>query len=59
MELFNLLRRFQLLPCDYVSPYYRDESILLGLGFKPYTLMLQLLAKGDNILPEKRIIIRD
>ncbi|MDQ6762776.1 MAG: thiamine pyrophosphate-dependent enzyme, partial [Bacteroidota bacterium] len=36
-------------PCDYISPYYRDESILLGLGFSPYTLMLQLLAKGDDI----------
>src|SRR5690606_38063618 len=39
----------QLLPCDYVSPYYRDESLLLGMGFSPYTLMLQLLAKGEDI----------
>ncbi len=36
-------------PCDYVSPYYRDESLLLGLGFTPYELMLQLLAKGADI----------
>ena len=48
-EAIQLATAFQLLPCDYVSPYYRDESMLLGLGFSPYTLMLQLLAKGDDI----------
>ncbi len=48
-EAIQLATAFQLKPCDYVSPYYRDESIMLGLGFSPYTLMLQLLAKGDDI----------
>ena len=48
-EAIQLATAFQLLPCDYVSPYYRDESFLLGLGFSPYTLMLQLLAKGEDI----------
>lgn len=48
-EAIQLATAFQLLPCDYVSPYYRDESMLLGLGFSPYELMLQLLAKGDDI----------
>ncbi|MBK8608908.1 MAG: tungsten formylmethanofuran dehydrogenase [Chitinophagaceae bacterium] len=48
-EAIQLATAFQLLPCDYVSPYYRDESILLGLGFSPYELMLQLLAKGSDI----------
>jgi 2-oxoisovalerate dehydrogenase E1 component len=48
-EAIQLATAFQLLPCDYVSPYYRDESILLGLGFAPYQLMLQLLAKRDDI----------
>ncbi|MEO8412174.1 MAG: thiamine pyrophosphate-dependent enzyme [Ginsengibacter sp.] len=48
-EAIQLATAFQLLPCDYISPYYRDESILLGLGFSPYTLMLQLLAKADDI----------
>jgi 2-oxoisovalerate dehydrogenase E1 component len=33
---------------DFVSPYYRDEAMLLGLGFTPYELMLQLLAKKDD-----------
>ena len=50
-EAIQLATALNLLPCDYVSPYYRDESILLGLGFRPYELMLQLLAKGTDILP--------
>ncbi len=48
-EAIQLATAFNLLPCDYISPYYRDESMLLGLGFTPYQLMLQLLAKGDDI----------
>lgn len=34
---------------DYVYPYYRDEALLLAMGFSPYELMLQLLAKGPDI----------
>ena len=48
-EAIQLATAFSLLPCDYVSPYYRDESMMLGLGFSPYQLMLQLLAKGEDI----------
>jgi len=48
-EAIQLATAFQLLPCDYISPYYRDEGILLGLGFSPYQLMLQLLAKRDDM----------
>lgn len=48
-EAIQLATAFQLLPCDFVSPYYRDESLLLGLGFSSYELMLQLLAKGNDI----------
>ncbi len=48
-EAIQLATAFHLLPCDYVSPYYRDESLLLGLGFTPYQLMLQLLAKKEDI----------
>src|SRR6201996_7230072 len=47
-EAIQLATAFHLQPCDWVSPYYRDESILLGLGFEPYQLMLQLLAKADD-----------
>src|SRR6478672_211382 len=48
-EAIQLATAFQLLPCDFVSPYYRDESLLTGLGFSPYIQMLQLLAKGNDI----------
>jgi 2-oxoisovalerate dehydrogenase E1 component len=47
-EAIQLAAAFHLQPCDWVSPYYRDESLLLGLGFEPYQLMLQLLAKADD-----------
>ena len=44
-EAIQLALGLQLLPQDFVSPYYRDDSILLGIGMTPYDLMLQLLAK--------------
>ncbi len=48
-EAIQLATAAQLEAHDFVSPYYRDESLLLGLGFTPYELMLQLLAKRDDI----------
>ena len=48
-EAIQLAVAYHLLATDFVSPYYRDESVLLGLGFLPHTLMLQLLAKGNDI----------
>ena len=48
-EAIQLATAFQLKNIDWVSPYYRDESLLLGLGFEPYQLMLQLLAKADDL----------
>src|SRR6186713_2086291 len=53
-EAIQLATAFHLQPCDWVSPYYRDESILLGLGFEPYQLMLRLLAKKDDIFTGAR-----
>ena len=47
-EAIQLATAFHLKNYDYVSPYYRDESMLLGLGYSPYNLMLQLLTKGDD-----------
>ncbi len=47
-EAIQLATAFHLQNCDYVSPYYRDESMLLGLGYSPYELMLQLLTKADD-----------
>ena len=34
-EALQLAAAYNLLPCDYVSPYYRDESMMLGMGFSP------------------------
>ncbi|HPG12726.1 MAG TPA: thiamine pyrophosphate-dependent enzyme [Chitinophagaceae bacterium] len=48
-EAIQLATAYQLQPQDYVSPYYRDESIVMGIGFTPYEQMLQLLAKRDDI----------
>lgn len=47
-EAIQLATGFLLQSCDFVSPYYRDESLMLGMGYRPYELMLQLLAKGDD-----------
>ncbi|WP_373739064.1 thiamine pyrophosphate-dependent enzyme [Kaistella sp.] len=47
-EAIQLATAYQLTKEDWVSPYYRDESLLLGMGFKPYQLMLQLLAKAED-----------
>jgi len=44
-EAIQLACGMQLKPQDFVSPYYRDDSILLGIGMTPYDCMLQLLAK--------------
>jgi 2-oxoisovalerate dehydrogenase E1 component len=47
-ESIQIALGMQLLPQDFVSPYYRDDSILLAIGLRPYDLMLQLLAKRDD-----------
>ena len=47
-EAIQLALALQLLPQDWVSPYYRDDSILLGIGMSPYELMLQVFAKKDD-----------
>ncbi len=47
-EAIQLAAAMQLLPQDWVAPYYRDDAMLLGIGMRPYDLMLQLLAKRDD-----------
>ena len=47
-EAIQLAAGMQLLPQDWVSPYYRDDSILLGIGMTPLDLMLQVFAKKDD-----------
>lgn len=47
-EAIQLALGMQLQAIDFVSPYYRDDSILLSIGMRPYDCMLQLLAKRDD-----------
>src|SRR6478609_1794176 len=47
-EAIQLAACLQLKSYDYASLYYRDESMLLGMGLEPYELMLQLMAKRDD-----------
>lgn len=47
-EAIQLAVGLQLKPQDWVAPYYRDDSILLGIGMSPYELMLQVFAKKDD-----------
>lgn len=47
-EAIQLAVSLQLLPQDFLSAYYRDDSMLLGIGMQPYELMLQVLAKRDD-----------
>lgn len=47
-EAIQLALGMQLKPQDWVAPYYRDDSILLGIGMEPYEVMLQVFAKKDD-----------
>ncbi|GHA59152.1 alpha-ketoacid dehydrogenase subunit alpha/beta [Pontibacter akesuensis] len=47
-EAIQLAAALQLKPYDFASLYYRDDSMLLGMGLQPYELMLQLMAKADD-----------
>lgn len=47
-EAIQLAIGLQLKEQDWVSPYYRDDSILLGIGMEPRELMLQVFAKKDD-----------
>lgn len=47
-EAIQLAAALQLKPYDYAALYYRDDSMLLGMGLQPYELMLQLMAKAED-----------
>ncbi|MGB0863831.1 MAG: alpha-ketoacid dehydrogenase subunit alpha/beta [Saprospiraceae bacterium] len=47
-EAIQVALGMQLKPQDFVSPYYRDDAMLLSIGMQPYDLMLQLLAKRED-----------
>ena len=47
-EVIQTALGMQLMPQDYLFPYYRDDAMLLSIGITPYELMLQVLAKKDD-----------
>jgi 2-oxoisovalerate dehydrogenase E1 component len=47
-EAIQIATGLQLLSQDFLSAYYRDDSMLLSIGMTPYELMLQLMAKRDD-----------
>ncbi len=47
-EATQLGMAFHLKPQDWLSLYYRDDSFLLGIGYTPFDLMLQLLGKKTD-----------
>ena len=47
-EALQVALGLQLKPQDFLSAYYRDDSVLLSIGLSPFELMLQLLAKRDD-----------
>lgn len=47
-EAIQIAIGLQLQSCDWLSACYRDDSLLLSLGFTPYELMLQLLGKKND-----------
>ncbi|HUR30170.1 MAG TPA: thiamine pyrophosphate-dependent enzyme [Saprospiraceae bacterium] len=47
-EAIQIALGMLLTPDDWLSAYYRDDSILLSIGMRPYELMLQLMARRDD-----------
>lgn len=47
-EAVQIATGLHLLSQDFLSAYYRDDSMLLSIGMRPYELMLQLLAKRED-----------
>ncbi|MCF8269453.1 MAG: tungsten formylmethanofuran dehydrogenase, partial [Crocinitomicaceae bacterium] len=47
-EAVQIALGLQLEPRDWVSPYYRDDSILLSIGMSPESLFLQVFAKKTD-----------
>jgi len=47
-EAVQIAMGLQLTPKDFISLYYRDDAVLLGMGITPYELMLQLFTKRDD-----------
>ena len=50
-EVIQIAAGRLLQPQDYVSCYYRDDSLLMSMGMTPKDLMLQLFAKKTTPSP--------
>lgn len=47
-EAIQIAVGMQLKKTDWISCYYRDDSILMSMGWKPYEIMLQQMARRDD-----------
>ena len=47
-EAIQIAVGMHLSPSDFAFPYYRDDAMLLAMGFTPFDLMLQLLARKTD-----------
>lgn len=47
-EAIQLAMGMQLKKTDWASLYYRDDAFLMGMGWQPYNIMLQQMAKKDD-----------
>ena len=47
-EAIQIATGMLLKPNDFLSAYYRDDSLLLSIGMSPSELMMQLLAKRED-----------
>ena len=47
-EAIQIAMGLQLKKCDWASLYYRDDSMLMAMGWKPEEILLQLMAKRDD-----------
>ncbi|MCK5782509.1 MAG: tungsten formylmethanofuran dehydrogenase [Flavobacteriales bacterium] len=48
-EAIQVAMGMQLLPQDFVAPYYRDDAMLIGMNISSYQLMLNLMAKKNDV----------
>jgi 2-oxoisovalerate dehydrogenase E1 component len=47
-EAVQVALAMQLLPQDFLGPYYRDDAMMLTIGITPYEMMLNALVKRDE-----------
>jgi 2-oxoisovalerate dehydrogenase E1 component len=48
-EAIQLATAMQFKAQDFVFPYYRDDAMMLGMGFSPMDLMLQVIGQAHRL----------